>query len=132
MGWFRRQRLRHALKKEWNPNVKFDIDEWGFVITLINPTPVKSILDDGYITWNEISKLAFEATEEILKFIQYEISDKSLNKVKEGVTINDTNTISDNETRDLLHSIWVYEEKFNMSVKEWYIDYILTCGHKYI
>lgn len=132
MRWFRRQLLRRALRKEWNPKIVFDIGEWGFTITLINPIPIKMILEDIDADWKEISKLVFEATEEILKFVQYGISDESLRKVGNGVTMNDAKAISSNETRELLHLMWKYEETFSMSINEWYIDYILTRGYNYI
>lgn len=132
MGWFKQQLLKRALKKAWYPHVKFDFSKWGFEIILIDPTPIRILLDDGTDNWKEISRLAFEITNEIIKMTHYEINESSMELLKGGVTMNDADSMSELETLALNNRILEYENQYHTSIMERYIDYILTCGYKYL
>lgn len=132
MKWLRRIQLRRILRKAWCPKVTFDASIWGFVITMIDTDPVVKLLGFGTERYCEISKLVYEVTDEIIKVIKYNISDESLDNIGHGVSMNDMEEISTRETCALGTCIYTYEHMNHTNVMEWYIDYIIVCGNKYI
>lgn len=132
MKWLRLIQLRRVLRKAWFPRVTFNVSMWGFVINMIDTDPVIKLLKFGTERCHEISKLAYEITDEIVKHVGYSISDESLNKLKHGVSMDDADRISMEETHALRKCILAYENVYHTNIRDWYIEYIMTCGDKYI
>lgn len=131
MGWLRRYKLKRLLKREWNPTVKFDISTWSFRIFMVNEDAVNAALkSDPY--YQELGKLASEATQENIKVVRYNISDTSLKRLNGGVSMNDADYISWSETMALKELISDYDNRHAISIMNAFIEYIVVCGYKYL
>ncbi|MCM1223919.1 MAG: hypothetical protein NC548_56650 [Lachnospiraceae bacterium] len=134
MGLVRRHLLKRAINANWAPKVVFDIGKWGFVITMVNPTPIRFLLeDDSNELWKRVSEIAYNATNEIIDMIGYNINDINMDRIRgKGVSMNDADDITTSETLALHNYILMYEDKYDMSIKDWFIDYIMIHGKEFI
>lgn len=131
MGWFRRQLLKILLWIEWNPQVSFNVDNHGFYVTMVNTIPISTLLEH-HKSYDDINRLTYEATYEVVKMVDYEINHRSLTHLEIDFRFGDAYDISYYETHSILKRISEYEKRRNMRIRKWFTDYILTYGYKYI
>lgn len=151
MGLIRKQLLKQLLKwslrKNWSPEVICYTNSagwFGFEVSMISTAELHFIIallhNDDRVWWN-INMFVNKATDEISSMIGYEFSEaakKYVDRTCETKHCVDENImmaaskVAETESHTLLNRIAEYEDKYDMNIRDWFIDYIMIHGREFI
>lgn len=147
MKWTRKQIIKGLLRKNWSPKVMCHTDGtryFEFKVSMISVSDlhyvIYSLYNNDRVWWN-IDELVSKATDEILSMIGYEFSKDTKRYIDETCESRrcadenimlDASKVAGTENRALLNNIAEYEDKYDMSIRDWFIDYIMIRGNDYI